>query len=394
MLVQAAEAGDFALVYALIAAGVDVNSANEHGTTPLMAAAAHGHLRIVSFLLENGADFRARRLDSFDALALAVFYGHLDIVRELIARGASLKTDAGTPLSTWATIRGFHDIAHVLTSGETVRSAVTHSNERSSVPKALEVDKQTASVAAEYVPKPRYNFKRKLRKLVYGSSRAAAESTYVESTYVAKPRYRNKGKFQRLVKCVNYVTSDWRRLAGLALIVMFVCCLGIVALLNLFGSSNVSQAKAPATSAATPPASFNPQDDLQSNTQPQPVQTSIGTSDASAGQSLLADKQSDDRSAPQVDNTERSSRLPDVEPLRKSSEKVDGLGSKATMTSKQETKGNGESLSGPKESLSGLAKRPPDTKTQRMRRVTERNDQLAPAATAGRNTKGKVIQWP
>jgi hypothetical protein len=216
------------------------------------------------------------------------------------------------------------------------------------VPKALEVEKQPASVAAEYVPKPRYNFKRKLRKLVYGESRSAVESTYVESTYVAKPRYRNKGKFQKLVKCVNYVTSDRRRLTGLALIVMFVFCLGIVAFLNLFGARNVSQANTPATSAATPPAAFNAQDDLQSNTQAQPIQT---TSDASPEQSVLGEKQS-------------------------------------------ETKGSGESLSGPKESLIRFAKRPPDTKTQRPRRVTGRNDQLAPAATAGRNTKGKVIQWP
>jgi uncharacterized protein len=162
MLVQAAEAGDFALVYALIAAGVDVNSANGHGTTALMAAAAHGHLAVVKFLLESGVDLSAKRLDGFDALALAVFYGHLHVVRELLARDANLKTNErlGTSIE-WATIRGFHDIAQFLTAAQTMGLAVPHENERTSVPKVLEVEKQPAVVATAYVPKPRYNFKRK-----------------------------------------------------------------------------------------------------------------------------------------------------------------------------------------------------------------------------------------
>jgi hypothetical protein len=417
MLVQAAEAGDFAVIYALIAAGVDVNSANEHGTTPLMAAATHGHLPIVSFLLESGADFKARRLDGFDALALAVFYGHLDIVRELLGRGANLKTDDrnGTSIDTWATIRGFHDIAQVLTSGETICSTVPRQNEQSNVPKVLEVEKQPSSVASAYVPKPRYNLKRKSRKLttwlasiMSGSSRSAVESSYVESTYVAKPRYRNKGKFQRLVRCLAYITSDWRRLTGLTLIAMFVCGLGVVAVFSLFGSGNLSQADTPVTTSADSApdnSSFNPQNDLQSNTQTQPVHITSGTSDASAEHSTLAEKKSDVRSDLQLENTEHSSRLPNV-----------GLHSKAAMTSKQETQGSGRSApsswvspksipstnfvvsageppSGAKESPSRFANRSPSTNTQRPRRVTGRNDQLMPAATSGRN-KARVIQWP
>ena len=424
MLVQAAEAGDFALVYALIAAGVDVNSANEHGTTALMAAAAHGHLAVVSFLLESGADFKAKRLDAFDALALAVFYGHLDIVRELLARGANMKTNErlGTSIDTWATIRGFHDIAQVLTAGQTIGSPVMHQNERSSVPKALEVQKQPSSVGSAYVPKPRYNRKRTSRKLttrlasiMSGSSRSAIESSYIESTYVAKPRYRNKGKFQKLVRCLAYITSDSRRLTGLTLIVMFVCGLGVVAMLNLFGSSNLSQADTPVTiSAASAPdnSSLNPQNDLQSSTHAQPIGTTSGISDASAEQSILAEKKSDDRGGPKVDNTEHSSRLPNVEPLPNSSERVDGLHSKAAMTSNQETQGGARSAqsawvspksipstnvvvaAGAKGSPSRFAKKPEITKTQRPRRVSGRNDQLVPAATSGRNPKAKVIQWP
>lgn len=423
MLVQAAEAGDFALVYALIAAGVDVNSANEHGTTPLMAAAAQGHLAVVSLLLESGADFKAKRLDAFDALALAVFYGHLDIVRELLARGANPKTNErlGTSIDTWATIRGFHDIAQVLTSGQTIGSTVMHQNELSSVPKALEVQKQPSAVASAYVPKPRYNLKRRSRNLttrlasiMSGSSRSI-ESTYIESTYVAKPRYRNKGKFKKLVRWLTYITSDSRRLTGLTLIVMFVCGLGVVAILNLFGSSNLSQADIPVTISEAPAPdnpSLDPQNDLQSITHAQPIGTTSGISDASAEQSVLAEKKSDDRSGPKVNNTEHSSRLPNVEPSPNSSERVDGRHSKAAVTSNQETQRGARSAqsawvspksipstnivvaAGAKGSPNRFAKKPEITKTQRPRRVSGRNDQLVPAATSGRNPKAKVIQWP
>lgn len=427
MLVEAAEAGDYALVYALIGAGVDVNSANEHGTTALMAAAAHGHLAVVSFLLESGADFTAKRLDGFDALALAVFYGHLHVVRELLARGANLKTNErlGTSIDTWATIRGFHYIAHVLTASETISPPVPHESERTSVPKILDVEKQPSSVAAASLPKPRYNFKRKSRKLttwfasiLSGSSRPAIESCYIKSTYVAKPRYRNKGKFQKLVRCLTYITSDSRRLTGLILILMLVCGLSVVAMLDLFGPSNLSRADTPVTiSAASAPdnSSLDPQNDLQSSTQSQPIRTTSGVSDASAEQSILAEKKSDDRSGSQVDNIEHSSRLLNVAPLPKSSKTVDGLHSKAAMTSKQETRGDARSHqsasvslksipstivvaaaedvpSGVKASPGRFAKKPPSIKTQRPRRVTRRNDQSVPAATAGRSTKPKVIQ--
>jgi ankyrin repeat protein len=67
MLVQAAEAGDFSPVEALIAAGVDVNGATEHGMTALMAAAANGHLALLAFLLDGGADFKAKRFSPPDS---------------------------------------------------------------------------------------------------------------------------------------------------------------------------------------------------------------------------------------------------------------------------------------------------------------------------------------
>lgn len=134
-MVEAAKCGDVGTVEVLIAAGVDVNSATEHGMTALMSAAANGHLGLVSLLVERGADINAKRCDSLDALALAVFFGHLHVVRELLDRGADLKAKSrfGTSPEMWATTRGFHDIAQILNDAETVnsRESLAHRSDES-----------------------------------------------------------------------------------------------------------------------------------------------------------------------------------------------------------------------------------------------------------------------
>lgn len=462
MLVQAAEAGDFGAVEALIGAGVDVNSANEHGMTALMAAAANGHLALVSFLLESGADFKAQRYDGFDALALAVFYGRLRIVRELLGRGADPTANdrLGTSPEMWATVRGFHDIAQVLTDAQTINSAeaVVHESEQSTAPspelmsaqepvvkeaffsdqelsdetlsqeatafpsiitqrpKALEVEKQPASVASTYVPKPRYYLKRK--------SPSSIESSYVESTYVARPRYHQRRKSGKLVRWLAYITSDWQRLTVATLILMLVCGLGTFAVLNLLGLGEMPRAAEPAIN--TEVSAIDDQNDLQSSTPPQQILSKRPESDASAERSILAEKKNDDRGGPQVVKIEHSSRLRVGEPLPKSSERVEGLYPKEAKTPKQETQTGSRpaqsssvsgknipstnAVGGDQEERSG-AKAPsnlhrvdsnrgrvspslPSIKTQRPRRVAGKNDRLAPATTAGKNTKAKVIQWP
>lgn len=458
LLVQAAEAGDFGAVEALIAAGVDVNSANDHGMTALMAAAANGHLALVSFLLESGADFKAKRHDGFDALALAVFYGRLGIVHELIGRGADPKANdrLGTSPEMWATVRGFHDIADVLTDAQRIDSnePVAPQSEQGSAPspalfsaqepvvkealfsdqevsdetisqeatalrsvitqspKVLDVEKQPSSVANTYVPKPRYYVKRK--------SPNSVESSYVESTYVPKPRYHHKRKSGKLVSWLAYITSDWQRLALATLILMLACGLGTVAVLNLLGLNKMSKTAEPAiiTEASAPNDShFNAQNDLQSSTPPRQILSKRPESDASAERSILAKKKSNDRSGSQVDGIENSRRLRDVKSLPTSSERVDRVNPKEAITPRQKPQEDSRSAQSFKssnvssKSISSTkadagqeeysrAKAPsqtfprtPSIKIQRPRRVAE-SDRTAPASTSGRSTKGKVIQWP
>lgn len=115
-LVQAASVGEANIVKLLITGGADVNASTQHGMTALMTAAQKGHLEVVSLLLDLGADINVERRDGFNALALATFFGHVLVVRELIGRGANVesKDRSGSSAETWATVRGFHEIADML----------------------------------------------------------------------------------------------------------------------------------------------------------------------------------------------------------------------------------------------------------------------------------------
>ncbi|MGH9908491.1 MAG: ankyrin repeat domain-containing protein, partial [Pyrinomonadaceae bacterium] len=271
LLVQAAEAGDFGAVKALIAAGVDVNSATEHGMTALMAAAANGHLSLVSFLLDSGAAFKAKRYDGLDALALAVFFGHLRIVRELLGRGADMKASdrLGTSPEMWATVRGFPDIVQVLTDAETTNSAeaVAHQSNESISPLSESISAQEP-VLKEVLSSDQELFDRTLSQCSIDSSEVTIESSVrdlnrteegpkenqaqaqnwetiadavaevthsrpaifasistrrpkalavekelasVDSPYVPKARYHHKRKSRTLMRGLGYITFGWHR---------------------------------------------------------------------------------------------------------------------------------------------------------------------------------------
>ena len=64
LIQEAAFNGDIAAIKQHIAAGTDVNAANEWGTTPLQIAASmghrHNHKKIVELLIAEGADVNAK----------------------------------------------------------------------------------------------------------------------------------------------------------------------------------------------------------------------------------------------------------------------------------------------------------------------------------------------
>jgi ankyrin repeat protein len=74
----------------LIEAGVDVNTQNDEGDTPLMYMSALGNVDIVELLIENGANLNTLNQDGQSALKRALDNDHIEIVRILIENGANL----------------------------------------------------------------------------------------------------------------------------------------------------------------------------------------------------------------------------------------------------------------------------------------------------------------
>jgi uncharacterized protein len=74
----------------LVAAGVELDSRDEHGQTALMLAAVEGNAEVVEWLVERGAALDHTAKYGLSALMLAVVNGHIDVVRALVRAGANL----------------------------------------------------------------------------------------------------------------------------------------------------------------------------------------------------------------------------------------------------------------------------------------------------------------
>lgn len=78
-----------AIAKALVAAGAEINLAQQGGWTPLHAAAFHGHAPLVEFLLAHGADVHLKADNGQTALAMAVSKKHNQAAALLRKHGAS-----------------------------------------------------------------------------------------------------------------------------------------------------------------------------------------------------------------------------------------------------------------------------------------------------------------
>jgi ankyrin repeat protein len=74
----------------LLAAGTDVNAADMHGCTPLLAYTQGNQDGIVPMLLEEGADVNATDHEGSSALMLAAINGNRRVVALLLAHGAEV----------------------------------------------------------------------------------------------------------------------------------------------------------------------------------------------------------------------------------------------------------------------------------------------------------------
>ena len=94
-LLNAALNGDLSKIRELVENGVDVNTRDKSGTTPLHWAAEADYYNIVVYLVEHGANVNARNRAGDTPLTLAAWDGvglnQLKIVKYLIQNGANIK---------------------------------------------------------------------------------------------------------------------------------------------------------------------------------------------------------------------------------------------------------------------------------------------------------------
>ena len=78
------------VVQYLVAAGADLNKANDEGGTPLFIASQQGHLPMVQCLVTAGADINQADNEGDTPLTIALLKGHAEIARVLEEAGATL----------------------------------------------------------------------------------------------------------------------------------------------------------------------------------------------------------------------------------------------------------------------------------------------------------------
>ena len=113
---------------ALIAAGANVDSTDNHGLSPLREAAAAGHTTAVDVLLGAHADVNAKCKQGYTPLHDAAWQGRADCVAALLAHGADPRTkalDSRTPLHC-AAQRGHAAVVELLVPGCSAADVSAH----------------------------------------------------------------------------------------------------------------------------------------------------------------------------------------------------------------------------------------------------------------------------
>lgn len=72
----------------LVESGVDVDTFDEYGRTPLMMAANRNNLPLVKFLLSSGANINGQDADALNRLSVLMYAQHLEMLQYLLESGA------------------------------------------------------------------------------------------------------------------------------------------------------------------------------------------------------------------------------------------------------------------------------------------------------------------
>ena len=116
---KSAEAGDRAAVTLFLGSGVDVNTSDERGWTPLMISSFNGNGEIAEILVQSGADVHAKDNAGYSPMHWAAYSGYYKVIKLLLEKKANPNTLSNfgwTPLMQAAT-RGHLVVVGQLISG-------------------------------------------------------------------------------------------------------------------------------------------------------------------------------------------------------------------------------------------------------------------------------------
>lgn len=115
--VQSAEKGDSKAVLLFLSSGMDIDTRDEHGWTPLMISTFNGREEVATLLIRSGADVHAKDTAGYGPLHWAAFNGYSSVIKLLLEKRANVNERSNhgwTPLLQAAT-RG-----HLLAAGQLI----------------------------------------------------------------------------------------------------------------------------------------------------------------------------------------------------------------------------------------------------------------------------------
>lgn len=129
----AAADGNLLRVETFLGQGINTESADARGITPLHLATKHGHRNVAALLLKRGAAVNPESQDGVTPLSVAVQGGRQEMVALLLANGARVNEQAqigGTTLLHVAAYRGDLEIVSLLLQHGADKQARMTSGER------------------------------------------------------------------------------------------------------------------------------------------------------------------------------------------------------------------------------------------------------------------------